>query len=553
MKTYLIDLKETVPCLVRGNPAQEHAPLAGHQKSRTPPAASLLHPKQIWPWPIGHRNGGIRRGWLNVWSALAITFVATSSHAQFVYVANSGDGTVSGYTVDSNTGALAPINGSPFTSGSGQSSAPVSVAVDPSGKFAYVANEFDGTVSGYTIDPTTGALNAIGSVMAGTDPIFVAVDPSGKFAYVANLGDGTISGYAINQSSGVLTAISLPVTAGKFPNSVAVDPSGKFAYVANEGDGTVSGYTIDPTTGALAAMGSFMAGTNPASVAVDPSGKFAYVANLGDVGTSSGGSVSGYTIDPTTGALTAIGPFMAGIKPVSVAVDPSGKFAYVANFVSDPMSVSGFTINHASGVLTPITGSPFAGGAEPASVAVDPTGKFAYVANFNSAPSTVSGFTIDQVSGALTPVTNSPFPAGFAPVSVAVAVATPLFPFASSSAKLEISARPPSSFDLNESFTLGKNSNGINPVTENVTLKIGSFSVTIPAGSFTKNPNGRFAFQGAINGVSLQVQIVPLGNNSFTFKAEGAGANLTGLTNPVTVVLTIGNDSGSTTTTAQFH
>ena len=86
-----------------------------------------------------------------------------------------------------------------------------------------------------------------------------------------------------------------------------------------------------------------------------------------------------------------------------------------------------------------------------------------------------------------------------------------------------------------------------------MTLQIGTFSVTIPAGSFKRNPNGRFAFQGVINVVNLQVQIVPLGNNIFTFKAEGTGVDLTGLTNPVTVVLTIGIDTGATTVTAQFQ
>jgi hypothetical protein len=125
-------------------------------------------------------------------------------------------------------------------------------------------------------------------------------------------------------------------------------------------------------------------------------------------------------------------------------------------------------------------------------------------------------------------------------------------PFASSFAKLQITASPQMAFDLNESFTLAKNANGINPVTENVTLQIGTFLVTIPAGSFKQNPKGNFAFEGVINGVSLQVQIVPLGNNIFTFKAEGSGVNLTGLRNPVTVVLIIGIDSGTTTATAQF-
>ena len=126
---------------------------------------------------------------------------------------------------------------------------------------------------------------------------------------------------------------------------------------------------------------------------------------------------------------------------------------------------------------------------------------------------------------------------------------TPLVPFASSFAKLEIAK---DSFDLKEFFTLGATSKGINPLTENVTLQIGTFSVTIPAGSFKQISHGRFAFEGVVNGVSLQVQIVPLGNNIFTFKAEGTGANFTGLTNPVTVVLSIGINTGSTTVTAQF-
>ena len=53
--------------------------------------------------------------------------------------------------------------------------------------------------------------------------------------------------------------------------------------------------------------------------------------------------------------------------------------------------------------------------------------------------------------------------------------------------------------------------------------------------------------------MNLQVQIVPLGNNMFTFKAEGTGVDLTGPTNPVTVRLTIGINGGSTTVTAQFQ
>ena len=106
---------------------------------------------------------------------------------------------------------------------------------------------------------------------------------------------------------------------------------------------------------------------------------------------------------------------------------------------------------------------------------MDPTGRFAYVANEGFANGSVSAYSIGT-DGSLTQLSGSPFAAGNIAFSVAI---TPLVPFASSFAKLEIAK---DSFDLKESFTLGANSKGINPVTENVTLQIGTFSVTIPAG-----------------------------------------------------------------------
>jgi DNA-binding beta-propeller fold protein YncE len=298
---------------------------------------------------------------------------------------------------------------------------------------------------------------------------------------------------------------------------------------------------IDPGTGALTAIAGspFAAGSFPHCVAVDPSDRFAYVANGFD------NSVSGYMIDPGTGALTAIAssPFSAGSFPQYVAVDPSGKFAYGANQLT--ANISGYTIDPNTGALTAMAGSPFTAGEAPVSVAVDPSDKFAYAAN--EASGTVSGYTIDQSTGALTAIVGSPFIAGFVPQSVAI---TPLVPFAASFAKLEIKARPEAGFDLKESFTLARNTNGINPATENVTLQIATFSVAIPPGSFKLNPNGRFEFEETIQGVRLEVQIVPLGNNIFNFKVEGKGVDLTGLTNPVTVVLSIGIDSGTTTVIA---
>jgi 6-phosphogluconolactonase len=113
-----------------------------------------------------------------IFAWLAAVVGCPPANAQsFAYVANGRDNTVSAYTIDSTTGALNPVTGSPFTAGS----CAISVAVDPSGKFAYVANE-SGGVSAYTINSTTGALNPVGSFTAGSLPVAVTVDPSGKFA-----------------------------------------------------------------------------------------------------------------------------------------------------------------------------------------------------------------------------------------------------------------------------------------------------------------------------------------------------------------------------------
>jgi 6-phosphogluconolactonase len=96
----------------------------------------------------------------------------TPLHAQFAYVVDANDRSVSGYTIDSSTGALKTITGSPFAAGS----RPFFVAVDPSGKFVYVANKNGNNVSGYTIDSSTGVLKAItGSPFAAeSEPVSIA-------------------------------------------------------------------------------------------------------------------------------------------------------------------------------------------------------------------------------------------------------------------------------------------------------------------------------------------------------------------------------------------
>jgi 6-phosphogluconolactonase len=353
-------------------------------------------------------------------------------------------------------------NTSTFTITAGGVS-PRFVAVDPTGKFAYVANEgcgnsTFGNVSMYNINPATGVLTSIGPPVSSNDEgaSSVAVDPAGKFAYVANWGEGdtagSVSAYAIDATTGALTLTETTQAPCKSPPSpgscapwaIAVDPAGRFAYVANEGGlapTSISMYTIDATTGALTFTGLIRAQGRAVAVTVDQSGKFAYVASWGAPNGATGttGKVSTYSIDAATGALGLVGTISAGIDPVSVVVDPTGKFAYVANSGSNNISM--YTVDATIGTLTftgvlagtgPLAVTPggkfayaansgsnnvlmyaidattggltstgvMAAGTYPASVAVDPTGKFAYVANSGS--NDVSMYSIDAATGALT-------------------------------------------------------------------------------------------------------------------------------------------------------
>jgi 6-phosphogluconolactonase (cycloisomerase 2 family) len=179
------------------------------------------------------------------------------------------------------------------------------------------------------------------------NPFSLAVDPSNKFVYVTNASPDSISAYSLSASTGELTRIDCDSAtagvqkclAGSGPTSVVVDPTGKFAYVANSGGNSVSVFSINAGTGLLtridcdpstAGVQDCVAGIVPASVAVDPTGKFVYVANYGNGASPS--SVSAYSINASTGVLTKINcitssaiacngtDFLAGTGPQAIAI-----------------------------------------------------------------------------------------------------------------------------------------------------------------------------------------------------------------------------------------
>ena len=276
-------------------------------------------------------------------------------------------------------------------------------AIDVVG-YAYVANQYDGTVSQYTITEG-GALIRMTppTVVAGDTPEAITVDPSGRYVYVANARPtpaGKISQYAIG-ATGALSPMATPsASAGPYPVSIVVDPSDKYAYVANNLTGDVSEFALG-VDGALAPIGTVKSEQGfpnaPASVVVDLLGKHLYVAN------ADGKSVSQYTIG-ADGSLSPMTPTSVPTKGKNgnayhMTLHPSGAYLYVAGYFDNV--VFQYAIG-ANGALSPLTPASVATDTYPGAIAVDPSGKFAYVVNANAAAA-ISLYTVGA-DGVLTPM-----------------------------------------------------------------------------------------------------------------------------------------------------
>ena len=152
------------------------------------------------------------------------------------------------------------------------------------------------------IDPATGVLTP-GAVVPGThSPVALVIDAAATYAYSADKYASRLQQFAID-SAGVLTPGAVNVT-GNNPVSIAFDPTGTFLYTANFGDIAMPcrrSRSIRPPIPSTAA-GSATAGAGPVNVLVDSTG-VVYVTSDNDAALS----ISAFSADPVTGALTTIG------------------------------------------------------------------------------------------------------------------------------------------------------------------------------------------------------------------------------------------------------
>jgi 6-phosphogluconolactonase len=152
--------------------------------------------------------------------------------SRFVYVTDFASNELIGYTVLANDSLNFMVNG-PFKTGS----EPLSIAIDPRGIYIYVANSLDSTVSAYTIALQTGTPSAVVNVTStaanSTDsqPVSVTVDPAlGRYVYTANYLGDSISGFRLNPDTGALSNTqATPYPTGAIPAAVISIPHGNHA------------------------------------------------------------------------------------------------------------------------------------------------------------------------------------------------------------------------------------------------------------------------------------------------------------------------------------
>jgi 6-phosphogluconolactonase (cycloisomerase 2 family) len=229
--------------------------------------------------------------------------LASAPKRRLLYAADTGR--IDAFTVNGATGVPTPLPGSPFASGANPQ-----LVVDPSGKFLYASDDnAPGGVLAFTID-AAGALSPIpgspfaipGQTIANSRPWGI-VD-TGAFIYVSLTATNQIAAFSVDSGTGVLTPVlGAPFSAGKDPAVLAL--ANNFLYVVNEQDGSISGYSIGPGTGVLTPVPGSPFTSDSATITADISGKYLYV--------SKSDGIQGYNIDPTTGALTPGAASLAGI------------------------------------------------------------------------------------------------------------------------------------------------------------------------------------------------------------------------------------------------
>jgi YVTN family beta-propeller protein len=276
-------------------------------------------------------------------------------------------------------------------------------AATPDDRRVFVSAPDSGVVS--VID--THSWRVERNLRAGPRPTRVAMDPAGRFLWVANASP-TAWGVTVVDAEGLSIVKTLPTGAG--PHAIAFSDDGALAFVTARGAGTVTIYDAK----SFRELAVAATGAQPVDVAWSPVRNAAFVVNEGD------GSVA--VVDAATRAVTERLPFGAGVRSLRFAPEagahamhaaPGGGGIHTGHASAPRAGRLAFVLNPRAGtlqiydvvekkVIRTLSGAP-----EPDQVTF--TGQFAYIRAAGT-PSVAMIPLANPTSGAIGP--HDYFPAG---------------------------------------------------------------------------------------------------------------------------------------------
>lgn len=298
----------------------------------------------------------------------------------------------------------------------GTGTTPTTGSAGASSEFVYVANSNQGTLAAFPI-PGTGLTSLTGgaSYNLGTPPSALAATPKGTFLYVGTA-SGSVFVYIVNRNGTLaLGNGGSPVTSTLNPTWMTVDRTGNWLFLVSNSSNQLLIFQINPFNGVLTQtnQGTIALSTgNPTQVYATPDNLHVYVG-LGTGGTD------GFLFNAFNGTLSNqlhLPPRInGGSSDNSYAAD--NKSAYL--FIGEAGTGIRVLSIAANGMLNEISGSPFTSNSQlgPASIVVDPTNKYVYVAYRTT--DSIGGYSLAS-TGALTPLSSSPFQTGFAPTQMSL-------------------------------------------------------------------------------------------------------------------------------------
>jgi 6-phosphogluconolactonase len=197
--------------------------------------------------------------------------VNLSPDNRFALVCDLGIDKIMIYRFNEMTGKLTPADTPWFLSAPG--AGPRHLTFSGNGKYVFVVNELNSTITSLRYDPSTGMLTEIqtlSTLPAGFSGDNTCADvhehPNGRFVYASNRGVDSIAVFSSDPSTGRLKLLQNQSTLGKTPRNFAIHRSGNFLLAANQNSGSVQVFSLDAASGLLSATGKSLMISKPVCI-----------------------------------------------------------------------------------------------------------------------------------------------------------------------------------------------------------------------------------------------------------------------------------------------